>query len=320
MNTPFSAPGAVPDSQQVLNQLLVDYMKEQKRRHRWRWSLRILIILLLMFTFFKVSTIVDDETVGRDNPHIGLVDLNGTIFTRQPAGSEDFVSGLETAYKSKGLKALVIRINSAGGSPVQADYMFNAIQYYRKVHPGIKVYAVCMDICASAAYYVAAAADDIYANESSLVGSIGVLYNGFGFVDTLEKLGMTRRLQTAGGKKAFLDPFSPSEPENKVFLQGILNEIHQQFIARVKQGRGARLTIDDQTFSGLFWSGKQARDRGLIDGFASSGQLARDIIKLDKFIDYTHKEGMFLRVSKSMGTAIVNQLLLALGLAPGITT
>jgi len=313
MHTPSS-----DDSQTVLNQLVLEFMQEQKRKRRWRWITRIIFILLLIFIFFKVMTLSEVDLQEQKKAHIGLIDLNGTIFDGQAAGASNFAKGLDKAYKNTGMKALIIRINSPGGSPVQADYMFNALQYYRKTYPAVKMYAVCVDLCASAAYYVAAAADDIYANESSMVGSIGVLYNGFGFVDSLQKLGMTRRLQTAGVNKGFLDPFSPVEPGQEQLLQAMLNDIHQQFIAKVKQGRGARLKIDDQTFSGLFWTGIQAKERGLIDGFASSGQLAREVIKLDKIVDYTYKESVLERMSKSIGTAMANQLPEALGIKAGI--
>lgn len=244
--------------------------------------------------------------------------MNGTIFEGKAAGSEAFVNSMTDAFKNKGLKALILRINSPGGSPVQADYMFNSIRKWRKEYPNVKIYAVCVDICASAAYYVAAAADEIYANESSLVGSIGVLYNGFGFVDIMEKTGISRRLHTAGANKGFLDPFSPEQPGQTLLLQNMLDDIHQRFINQVKLGRGSRLKIDDQTFSGLFWTGTQAKERGLVDGFASSGQLAREIIKIEKIVDYTHKDSVFERVSKQIGTVIADQLPLALGLKPGV--
>lgn len=182
----------------------------------------------------------------------------------------------------------------------------------------MKTYAVCVDICASAAYYVAAGADEIYANPSSMVGSIGVLYNGFGFVDAIQKLGITRRLQTAGTNKAFLDPFSPTTPEQQQLLQVMLNEVHQQFIAKVKEGRGSRLKIDNDTFSGLFWTGTQSKERGLIDGFASSGELLRDVIKREEVIDYTYKQSVFDRMTKNIGAAVANQLPAALGLKEGI--
>lgn len=195
--------------------------------------------------------------------------------------------------------------------------MFDAVKYYKGKYPDIKVYAVCVDLCASAAYYVAAAADEIYAAPSSMVGSIGVIYNGFGFVDTLQKLGVTRRMQTAGAHKGFLDQFSPEKPEDVAYLQRMLDLVHQQFINKVKEGRGARLKIDDETFSGLFWTGIQAREQGLIDGFGSSESVARDIIQVDNFVDYTTKENVMDLLAKNLGTEVANRLPVALGLNPG---
>ncbi|STX28216.1 signal peptide peptidase [Legionella beliardensis] len=311
-------PNQQSDSQALLNQIILEYMRDQKRKRRWRWVFRFLIVLLIIMAYFKLNGLFEDEKDTLDKAHAGLIDLDGTIEREGSGSAENFVKGLDRAYKSKSLQALIVRINSPGGSPVQADYMYNALHYYHSKYPNVKIYAVCVDVCASAAYYVAAAADEIYANESSIVGSIGVIYNGFGFVDTMQKLGVSRRLQTAGNYKGFLDPFSPVTPEQQQLLQTMLNEVHQQFINRVKEGRGSRLVIDNQTFSGLFWTGKQAKARGLIDGFASSGQLARDVLKATIVIDYTHKQSVFEKVSRNVGTAIADELPKALGLNSGI--
>jgi protease-4 len=304
-----ASPVEQPDSQTLLNQIVVEFMRERKSNRRWRWFKRIVGLLLILFFIYMIADF-SDEAKGGTKPHIGLVDISGTIFDTQSANADNFAKGLESAYKNQGLQALIVRINSPGGSPVQADYMYNLLKYYKKTYPKVNIYAVCVDICASAAYYVAAAADKIYADESSMVGSIGVIYNGFGFVDAMQKLGISRRLQTAGTNKAFLDPFSPTTPEQQSLLQTMLTEIHQIFISRVKQGRGDRLKIDDQIFSGLFWTGQQSLDKGLIDGFASSGQLARDL-KLD-IVDYSFKPTMFEKLSKNLGTAMVDQLFFAL--------
>lgn len=305
------------ESQTLLNKLVIEYLREQRRKRRWRWIVRAVIALLIVYFYFAASSLSDDRTA-KNKPHVGLVDIEGTISDTDTASADNFAKSLAAAYKSKGLRALLVRINSPGGSPVQADYMYNTLQYYRKKYPSIKTYAVCVDICASAAYYVAAGTDEIYANPSSMVGSIGVLYNGFGFVDAIQKLGITRRLQTAGTNKAFLDPFSPTTPEQQQMLQTMLNEVHQQFIDKVKQGRGSRLKIDGDTFSGLFWTGTQSKERGLIDGFASSGELLRDIIKREEVIDYTYKQSVFDRMTKNIGAAVANQLPAALGLKGGI--
>ncbi|KTD21674.1 signal peptide peptidase [Legionella londiniensis] len=306
------------ESQALVNKLVLEYMREQKRKRFWRWVFRFIIFLFIMWFGYQILALRSANLAAKAKPHVGLIDIEGTIFADQSANSDNFVKGLEDAYENESLKALIIRIDSPGGSPVQADYMFNALMHYRKKYPDIKTYAVCVDACASAAYYVAAAADEIYANPSSLVGSIGVLYNGFGFVDTLDKLGVSRRLYTAGRYKGFMDQFSPENEKEVKILQNMLDIIHQQFIKRVKEGRGKRLVIDDQTFSGLFWTGAQAKKRGLIDGFASSGQLARDIIKIDRIVDYTHKDNLLERVAKNIGTAMASQTALILGARPGV--
>ena len=306
------------DSQTLLNQIVIEHLRDQKRKRRWRWFFRIAILLLILFAFYCFFSSDDDKSL-RAKPHVGLIDITGSILDIQAGSAENFAKSLDEAYiNSNNLKALILRINSPGGSPVQADYMYNSIQYYRKKYPDIKIYAVCVDMCASAAYYFAAAADEIYANPSSIVGSIGVLYNGFGFVDALQKLGVSRRLQTAGINKGFLDPFSPTTSDQAKILQTILDDIHTIFIKKVKEGRGTRLKIDDLTFSGLFWTGEQAKERGLIDGFASSGQVAREIVNIDHIVDYTYKQSVFERVAKNIGTAIADQLPLAMGMQPGI--
>lgn len=306
------------DSQTLLNQIIIDYMKEQKRKRRWKWVMRIIFLLIIAYFCVYLLFFSGDEGGSSSKPHVGLVDLNGEMSDSKGANADDFARGVDSAYKNKSLKALIIRINSPGGSPVQAEYMYNTLKYYKKKHPDIKTYAVCVDLCASAAYYVAVATDEIYASPASMVGSIGVLYSGFGFVDVMNKVGVTRRLQTAGVNKGFLDPFSPPTEIQKKKLQVMLDLIHQQFINRVKEGRGSRLHIDDDTFSGLVWTGEQSLALGLIDGFSSSGQLARDKIKIEELVDYTRKPNLFDKVSKSLGTAIADQLPLSLGVKPGL--
>ena len=315
-NNNSAADGA--NSQALLNQIVIEYMREQKNKRFWCWIKRaawllFALVVLYMFVFMRA-----DNAGVAAKPHVGLINVKGTIFDNQSASSDNFMKGLDSAYENKALKAIILRIDSPGGSPVQGDYMYNAIRYYRQKHPDIKIYAVCVDICASAAYYLASAADEIYANPSSLVGSIGVIYNGFGFVDSLQKLGITRRLQTAGVNKGFMDQFSPVDPAQQKNLQTMLDIIHQQFISKVKAGRGTRLHIDADTFSGLFWTGLQAKERGLIDGLASSGQLARDIIKIENTVDYTYQPSVIERVAKNMGTALADQLPMALGMKQGI--
>lgn len=305
------------DSQILLNKIVIDYMKEKKWSRRWRWFKRgiyCVLIAILGYLFYSMSA---EGTGASTKPHVGLIEITGEIADSK-VNADDFAKGMDSAYKNKELKALILKINSPGGSPVQAEYMYNTIKYYSSKYPKIKIYAVCVDLCASAAYYVAVGAEEIYASPASMVGSIGVVYNGFGFVDTLGKLGVTRRLQTSGINKGFMDPFSPTSDLQKQKLQTMLDLIHQQFINRVKEGRGSRLHIDDETFSGLFWTGEQALTMGLIDGFASTGQLARDIIKIKNVIDYTQSQNVFDRVFKNIGTAMADELPLSLGIKPGL--
>lgn len=291
------------DSQAVLNQIILEFLKEQKRKKRGRRLFRVILILLLLFVFYLFFSYKEDSKQTKLLPHIGIIDLDGKIFDEESASADNFIKSLKAAYKHENLKALLIRINSPGGSPVQAETMFQALKSFQKRYPDIKTYAVCSDICASAAYYVAAAADEIYASPSSLVGSIGVLYNGFGFVDSLQKLGVTRRLMVAGKNKGFLDAFSPVQPNDQAFLQQILDELHTNFIEKVKEGRGDRLKIDDLTFSGLFWTGEQAKARGLIDGIANSYQLSYTLMDTPETVDYTHKQSWMDRFSKNVGAS-----------------
>lgn len=307
-----------PNQQAQLNQIVLDYMKEKKSRRRWRIVFRIVIGLLILFMLSQLFYANYKEQKKLLKPHVGVIDLKGTIADEEEGGADNLVKGLDKAYKSKGLRAVVIRINSPGGSPVQAEYMYNALRYYESKYPKIKVYAVCVDLCASAAYYVASAANQIYASPASLVGSIGVLYNGFGFVDSLQKLGVSRRLITSGSQKGFLDPFSPVQPDQVQKLKVMLDVIHQQFIHRVKEGRGQRLSDNPDLFTGLFWTGEQALPLGLIDGFGSTGQVVRDVIKLKETVDYTYKQNVFDRFAQNLGSAMVGQIPKALGMKPGL--
>lgn len=308
---------AVTNSEALLSQLTMEFLREKKRQRR-RNRIKAVFVFAVI-TWFAYLFVSSEGVSGHESSeaHVGLIDVKGVIMSDETASAEHFSKAMKKAYANKALKALILRIDSPGGSPVQADYMYNTIQYYRNKHEDIKVYAVCVDTCASAAYYIAAATDEIYANPSSIVGSIGVIYNGFGFVDAMQKFGVSRRLQTAGHNKGFMDPFSPMVPGQEKQLQTMLNIIHQEFINKVKAGRGNRLLIDDDTFSGLFWTGTQAKQRGLIDGFASTGQLVRETIKVENIVDYSYKENAFEKVAKRIGVAMVSQVPEALGFKAG---
>jgi protease-4 len=292
------------DAQLLLNKIVYDFLKQQKHQRRWQWLKRLLGVGFLGFVVVNVVSEILTEKGLMNRPHVGIIDIKGEISDKSLMNSDAFSKSIAKAYKNDKMKALVLRINSPGGSPVQADYMYNTIQYYRQKYPKIKTYAVCMDSCASAAYYIAAAADEIYANPSSLVGSIGVLYDGFGFDEIMQKVGISRRLITAGKNKGFLDPFSPQSPEQKAFLQTMLDQIHQQFITKVKQGRGNRLKMNDELFTGLAWTGGQAKALGLIDGFASTGELMRQTLKINDAIDYTEKMSVVEQVSRNVGAQL----------------
>lgn len=305
-------------AQDLLNQIVVEHFNAQKRKRKWRMlrrSFLLLVVIGVAVAFVKMHL---DDSATRSKPHVGIVDLKGEIFDGQSASADHLTKSLRAAYEAKGLKAIILRIDSPGGSPVQADYMFNTIRYFRKKNPDVKYYAVCVDSCTSAAYYIAAAADEIYASPSSIVGSIGVIYNGFGFVDAMQKIGVSRRLETAGANKGFMDQFSPVDPSQVKRLQVILDLIHKQFIDQVKLGRGQRLKSDPDLFSGMIWTGIQAKELGLIDGFASAGQLMRDVIKVDTAFDYTEKHNVLDQLAKNLGAEVVSQLPSALGIHPGI--
>lgn len=292
------------EAQHLLNRLVDDFLKQQKRQRRWGWVKKGLYAVVVGFFIYNAIGAYLEEKRFETKPHVGVIDIKGEISDLSFTNSDSFSHAVHKAFKNKYMKALILRINSPGGSPVQADYMYNTLMHYRQKNPQLKVYAVCMDTCASAAYYVASAAEEVYANPSSLVGSIGVLYNGFGFDQLMGKLGISRRLETAGKNKGFLDPFSPETPEQKRYLHQMLDQIHQQFIAKVKQGRGSRLKINSDLFTGLAWTGVEAKNLGLIDGFASTGELLRDKIKIENAIDYTEKPNFMEQVSRNIGASL----------------
>ncbi|KZZ33060.1 S49 family peptidase, partial [Oleiphilus sp. HI0086] len=219
--------------------------------------------------------------------YTALVNLEGVIASGEEANADFLVTGLRAAFEAEGTQAVVLRINSPGGSPVQSGYVYDEIKRLRGLYPETPLYAVISDIGASGAYYIAAAADKIYADKASLVGSIGVVASGFGFVDTMKKLGVERRLYTAGAHKGFLDPFSDEKGDEVEFWESVLNTTHQQFIAKVKEGRGERLKVDEEIFSGLIWSGEQALEKGLVDGLGSAGYVAREVVGAEEIIDFT---------------------------------
>lgn len=277
----------------VIEKLLFETLNEQRRKRRWGIFFKFLglsftlIFLGFLFSNPSSSAIQGDKT----KPHIALIDINGIIDAKAISNADSIIKSLNQAFKGHQVKAIVLRINSPGGSPVQAVSIYDEILRLRAKNKEIKVYSVCEDVCASAAYYIASASDQVYASPLSIVGSIGVLMENFGFTGTMNKVGVERRLFVAGDRKGFLDPFSPMKKEDETFVKKMLSIVHQQFIHDVQKARGTRLKSDPDLFSGLAWTGLQALPLGLIDGFESLGSVSRKVIQEDNVVDYTYYPG-----------------------------
>lgn len=281
---------------------------EQRRSRRWGIFFKSLTFAYLFALLFIMSSEFSADQFTDAEEFTALVDLRGVIADGERASADLIVTGIRSAFEAEGTKAVVLRINSPGGSPVQAGYVYDEIKRLRDLNPEIPFYAVISDIGASGAYYIAAAADKIYADKASLVGSIGVVASGFGFVGTLEKLGVERRLYTSGEHKAFLDAFSEQKSDEVEFWNSVLGKTHQQFIDKVKEGRGERLVVNNDTFSGLIWNGEQALEMGLIDGLGSTGYVAREIVGVEEIVDFTPQPDAFERISKTLGIAAGNAM------------
>ena len=283
-------------------QLVRLYLQDRRSERRWRVFLRLLwltVFAVLSWTFLSDRLHTSTPT----GPHTALVEVRGEIAADTDASAERLVSALKNAFEDKGAQAVVLRINSPGGSPVQAGIINDEIRRLKAKHKK-KVYAVVEEMCASGAYYIAVAADEIYVDKASLVGSIGVLMDGFGFTGTMEKLGVERRLLTAGANKGMLDPFSPQDAKQTAYAKALIGQIHEQFIKVVKDGRGARLKETPETFSGLFWNGEEAVRQGLADKIGNLDYVAREVIKAEEVIDYTPKENVAERLAKRFGASI----------------
>ena len=297
----------------VLNRLAFASLNEQRRARRWSIFFKSLFFIYLFVIFFYIPSGWDTATI-KTGKHTALVDLDGVIAANTPANADSLIGGLREAFKSKNTVAVILRINSPGGSPVQSGYIYDEIKRLRKIYPDKKLYAVVSDICASGGYYVASAADEIYADKASIVGSIGVLMDGFGFVDAMDKLGVERRLMTAGKHKGVLDPFSPLKKDEVNHVQGLLDSVHQQFIAKVKEGRGDRLSDSPDLFTGLFWNGEEGLKLGLIDGLGSSSYVAREIVGVEKIVDFTPHQNYFDRFADRIGATMANVMATKLGI------
>lgn len=289
---------------EVVTQLAEASLKEQRRSRRWGIIFKLLTfayigIILFMFNQASMPNISDDEK------HTALIELSGIIADGEKANADHIISALRKAFENEKTAGIILRINSPGGSPVQSGYIYDEMRRLREAYPDTPLYAVISDICASGGYYIASAADKIYADKASIVGSIGVRMDNFGFVDAMNKLGIERRTLTAGENKALLDPFLPVNEKAKAHMQDMLSEIHQQFIASVKEGRGDRLdTSVDGLFSGLIWTGEAAVKNGLIDELASASYVAREVIGVENIIDYTVQEDILERFAQRLGSTV----------------
>ncbi len=292
----------------VIEKLATEALKEQRRGRRWG-----IFFKLLTFAYLAVVLVmamgwrVDGDPMS-SGKHTALVDIAGVIAARGDASAERVTSALQAAFKDKNTQGVILRINSPGGSPVQAGIIYDEIRRLRLANPSIPMYAVVEDICASGGYYIAAAADRIYVDKASIVGSIGVIMDGWGFTGVMQKLGVERRVLAAGENKAFLDPFSPLEENHKKHAQTLLADIHAQFIDVVRKGRGTRLKETPDMFSGLIWTGATSVEVGLADGLGSLEWVAREVVKAEQIVDFTEKQNLAERFARRFGAVLAESL------------
>lgn len=288
---------------QALENIALSALHEQKIARRWSIvfkSLTFFFIFTLLFLGFGAERAPGVSS----SKHTAMIELSGVIGEKDEVNAKDFFESLRRAYASSGTQGIILKINSPGGSPVQAGMINDEIKRQKLLHPKIPIYAVIEDICASGGYYIAVATDNIYVDKASIVGSIGVLMDGFGFSETMKKVGVERRLMTAGTNKAMLDPFSPVNPKQQAYVQTLLNEVHQQFITVVREGRGSRLKESPEIFSGLFWNGESSVKLGLADAIGNYDFVAREIIKADTIVDFTTYESFADRFARKFGASI----------------
>ncbi len=292
--------------QQTIEKLALSGLKEQQTARRWSIFFKCLTFGYLFLLLILGLGLFGGK--GGAGPHAALIEINGVIEPGGDVNADSFISSLNEAYESTNTKGIILRFNTPGGSPVQAGIINDEIVRQKKLHPKIPVYGVVEDICASGGYYIAVATDKIYVDKGSIVGSIGVLMDGYGFTEVMKKVGVERRLLTAGENKAMLDPFSPVNEKHKVLAQTMLNEIHEQFKTVVRNGRGSRLKETPETFSGLFWSGEQSIKLGLADALGSADYVAREVIKQEEIVDYTYQETVVDRFAKRLGASMAKAI------------
>jgi protease-4 len=296
-----------PWERELISKLATAALAEQKRARRWGIFFKLLTFAYITFV---LVAFVDwgGREFGGGKKHTAVVELNGLIAPGNDASAERINASLQAAFKDKNTSGVILKINSPGGSPVQAQTIYDEMKRLRKKYPDIPLYAVIEDICASGGYFVAVGADRIYVSKASVVGSIGVLMNGFGFTGLMDKLGVDRRLITAGENKGMLDPFSPVNPRDVEHAQTLIKDVHAQFIAVVKEGRGKRLKETPDMFTGLIWTGEKSVELGLADAFGSLESVARDVINAEDLVDYTQKEGIAEKVARRFGASLASSI------------
>lgn len=292
-----------PDSwqQNALETILLAGVKEQKAKRRWGIFFKFIFFGYLVALLFIFMPSTATQNLGHATDHTALIKITDEISAQSLANAEQIITSLNSAFENPTAKAIILELNSPGGSPVQAGEIYDEILRLRRLYPNKPVYSVITDACASGCYYIAIAGDEIYANEASLVGSIGVLFNGFGFVDLMQKVGLQRRLITAGANKGFLDPFMPLNPEQEAFMHTMLDVVHKQFIDKVQARRSSKLINDPKLFSGLVWTGEQAIPLGLVDKLGTTRMVAREVVGHATLVDYTEQESLFDALSTRLG-------------------
>ncbi len=292
----------------ALREIALAGLKEQQRARRWGIFFKLLGFAYVLIFIIMLSSSNISEPTSITQKHTAIVKLSGGILPGEPAAADNIIEGLQDAFNNKNVEGVILEINSPGGTPVQAAMIYDEINRLRELHKDTPIYTVITDICASGGYYVAAATEQIYANKSSLVGSIGVRLSSFGFTGTMDKLGIERRQLTAGENKAMLDPFSPRNKKAEAHMTKLLGSTHQHFINDVKAGRGDRLKNNPNLFSGLIWNGEQSLELGLIDDLGSSDYVAREVIGQKRIVDYSYQPDFFEQFAQKVSASVVNLL------------
>lgn len=305
-NQPFKGENSQPAGweREMIEKLAFAALTEQRRTRRWGVFFKLLLFGYLIAIFAMMSyPRFKDGVSATSSPHTAVINVQGVIAEGEEASADSIIEGLHEAVKDKNTKGIILKINSPGGSPVQSAYVYDEIRRLKKQYPKLPIHAVVSDICASGGYYIAAASDKIYVNQASLIGSIGVVMNGFGFVEAMKTVGIERRLVTAGEHKAMLDPFSPAKEDENAYMQTVLNGVHQQFIDAVRAGRGKRLIETKDTFSGLVWTGAEGVKLGLADGFGTIDSVAKEVIGAEETVDFTHQEQLLDKIAGKLGAS-----------------